>query len=474
MGHRLKVPDKLLGKKIDCPSCGTPFRVTDESAPPQPKGTRNAASRPTKSPKPAKTQTLAVEQPNVQLSRGQVNMFLGGWAGSLLIAVLLGAFVSRSMGPPIIVEARTAPVLASAEQSDTSFPVPNFVPQTPDHNESPGNRNNDAIATATAVPEAGSGVRPSPASVPVVSRETERARSNARRIAEVQAAVPKPPAEVKLTQTEAAETVKADLREAVSMIKKRQFQMLLHDFMSAEIQANVTRSSSRNRSTKFQLMKDEEATELAVNLEAAISGEMAFNRNNTLVEIHFVRTPKMTVPPSPPSYLPAMDDRPLRPASGLGSNLQTMLGAAANLLKENKTEEFILHVYPLAEVARLAEADFRSLLVKRVESRPEMRDAMIRDLEQASKATPSIGGANATVKLPPLVAGDRERELRFQLVEGNWRFFDGNADTRAEFRRLVQGKIPAVTIPGAKGVLLLVRYGENWRMTAPPTTEPLL
>jgi len=58
-------------------------------------------------------------------------------------------------------------------------------------------------------------------------------------------------------------------------------------------------------------------------------------------------------------------------------------------------------------------------------------------------------------------------------VEGNWRFYDGLQETRAEYQRLVAADVPPVTIPGSRGTLLLSRVGENWRLNGEPVVEPL-
>ena len=181
----------------------------------------------------------------------------------------------------------------------------------------------------------------------------------------------------------------------------------------------------------------------------------------------------MTTPPSPPGTVLEFKDTPLRPVAGLGSDLKKMLSDAVQLLENRQVAEFILTVYPLAELAELSERKAFENLLARLNSRPEMIAAMIRDLRDAATATPAIRDNEAMITLPPLVPGDPERKFRFQLVQGNWRLFDGNAESREEYRQLIKGNIPAVTTPGVKGILLLTRDGENWRMNAPPTTEPL-
>lgn len=494
-GHKAKVPEKFAGKTLKCPTCRTPFRVPAAEAAPEkspPREKRPASQKPV-SPKPV--ETVAQSNPNgngdqssLQLTSKSVVYVAVAWSASMLLAVLVGAFVSRSLGPPI--EVKSDPPVMMTATGDSNAGVPLSSDDQPDtfggspikSGGAPGTDKGASVNTQTAsgqtqplqqtpvsiVPEAGSGV----GAVAYANNRTPSSRDRARA---QQQAISAQLAEshgsgnsMQMNQAQAEAALKADLQEAVSMLDKKQFRLLIADFLPPQQIRSISRNSSRT-----QTLSDRESADLKAHLQAAMGGQFGFNRNYTLVEIHYVKQPVTLIPPGPPQYIPSTDDRPAGRVSGLGSNLATALKSAVTLLEGDKLQEFIRSAYPLAEVAKLSEADFMDRMVARISENPDMKQAMIRDLNSAAGAQPQISGNEAQVKLPPLVPGDPDRILKFQLVDDNWRFYDGRSETRTKYRELVSADVPAVTIPGSRGTVMLVRSGENWRLSGAPTTEPL-
>jgi hypothetical protein len=460
-GHSAQIPDKFAGKTVRCPTCKASFTVPIPDTPSRPV----APAKPTAAATPAQTGTDAQGDSGIlRLTPKLLGTVAAAWVGSLLAAVLLGAFVSRSLGPPIVVE-------TVSQVSSIAAPVNSVSNAVPEKKEAfagiiPGGAPGTFLS-----PEAGSGV----SRTVVVGDSADwppRAQTNRvqqRSRFEQEGSNPVPSATIALTPDQAEETLKADLREAIIMLEKQQYQLLLHDFMPLSEQLrNTNRGGPRSGSMSKEFVDD-----LKAHLQAALTGEMGFNRNCTLVEVHYVRQPIVVVPPGPPTYLPSFDDKPLGKVPGLGSDLSAMLIAAATLMRSDKSEEFIRNVYPYAEIARLSEADYLNRLVLRVNANPEMKTAMIRDLTAAAGVDPEVAGDTASVTLPALSPEDPPRVLKFQLVDGNWRFFDGRQETRQQYRTLVAADVPAVTLPGSRGTLLLSRSGENWRLAGPPSSEPL-
>ena len=112
-------------------------------------------------------------------------------------------------------------------------------------------------------------------------------------------------------------------------------------------------------------------------------------------------------------------------------------------------------------------------LLSRLKSQPKMAEAMIRDLKGAAAATNRTSGAAADITLPALGKQESERILKFELVEGNWRFFDGEKQHRNLYRQLTSAPVGSHTIPGSKGSMILRRFNGNWRLHAMPTNELL-
>lgn len=483
-GHRLKVPDEYAGKSVRCPRCRQEFAVPGEAAVKDPEDVGAGGIN------------------GLVVTPFHLILVAAGWVASLLLAVLLGAFIAGSPEtPPHMSDAGlagddqvgTSAVAGasntgsvSANTSETSVSGAQLDKQNRSSAHPLG-----VEPTNVAAAEAGSGTvvssrrwnrpaaRPPGVESRVVSSEagsgtiSSRRRSNryrpgapppdwaaAERAGASMAAQPA----VRMSKKEAVESLLADLKEAASMLEKGQHRLLSADFLTPAYQAqNMRRRSSRN-----QALTNEE---LQAHLEAALIGTRIFNRNFTLVEIRYVRQAEVVVPAGPPYYVPEMADKPRGTISGLGSDLPTMLTKAAGLLEADKVEEFIRNVYPLAELAQLSEADSMERMILRVSSIPDMKSAMIQDLKDCAAADHQITGAEASVLLPPLVPGDRDRVLKFQRVDGNWRFFDGGQKTRAAYRKLVVADVPSVTQLASAGVIVLSRQGENWRLTAPPVTQ---
>jgi hypothetical protein len=271
----------------------------------------------------------------------------------------------------------------------------------------------------------------------------------------------------------------ADLQEAVSMLDRNQHRLLMHDFLPsiyASRQAMEPQSSRTRRgtATPTQILSDVEARELRAMIVGAQSGTATYNRNRTLVEITFVKKPVELIPAMKPAYVPASADKPPGQIDGLGRDLKQMLTAAAALLESGQQEEFIRSVYPLPELADLAQSDNMQRLLSRLKSHPGMTEAMVFELKAAAAKVGPVSGATAEITLSEQDKTGSDRVLKFELVENNWRFFDGGKQHRTLYRQLTSTRIGSYTIPGSQGSMILARFQDSWRLQALPTFEPLM
>ena len=276
------------------------------------------------------------------------------------------------------------------------------------------------------------------------------------------------------------EALDADLKEAISMLQQRKLNFLMHDFLppgfAAQLEFTELRRRSQQRDLQPQpILPNETVADLAAHFEAALTGQRTFNRNKTLVEINYIRKAVELIPDSAPDYVPTIADRPKQPVIGLGSDLQQMLLQAAKLLDARKYDDFVNSVYPLAELARLEQEDGMERHILRITSRPEMKEAMLRDLKAVydSPQAVTVSGSMAEANLPALVPGDTPRIIRFELVDGNWRFFDGGRSTHEEQKKLVEKSAGGYTLPGSKGSMVLSYSDGSWRLIGMPTSDPL-
>ena len=276
------------------------------------------------------------------------------------------------------------------------------------------------------------------------------------------------------------EALDADLKEAISMLQQKKLNFLMHDFLppgfAAQFEFSEQRRRSQRRDSQPQpILPNETVADLAAHFEAALTGQRTFNRNKTLVEINYIRKAVELIPDSAPDYVPTIADRPKQPVIGLGSDLQQMLLQAAKLLDARKYDDFVNSVYPLAELARLEQEDGMERHIMRITSRPEMKEAMLRDLKAVydSPQAVTVSGSLAEANLPALVPGDAPRTVKFELIDGNWRFFDGGRSTREEQKQLVEKSAGGYTLPGSKGSMVLSYSDGSWRLIGMPTSDPL-
>lgn len=270
----------------------------------------------------------------------------------------------------------------------------------------------------------------------------------------------------------------ADLREAIQMLAEGQTQLLIHDFLPREMAFQMSMRAIEGRREFAEsdspnlLQRPEIAGQLTAHLAAALQGKRTYNRNSTLVQIHYVIKPTQIIPPSTPENLPDFSRPPTGSTRGLGSDAAQALTRAVSLLNEDRFEEFVRAMYPLGELGQLTQGDAMTRLVFRIKSVPAMKTAMIQDLTAAAAvAGKSEIEADRTMKIPLThSAGGSDRFLRLELVQGDWRFSDSSAQIREKQQELVQQPIPGITVPGTEGSLVLQwdRDLQSWRLTTMP------
>ncbi len=273
------------------------------------------------------------------------------------------------------------------------------------------------------------------------------------------------------------EALTADLQEAIDLLKAKKHTLLVYDFLPglAMIAQDDPRRGGPGNASSLLTIPPEVADMLLGQLTAALAGDRTFNRNHTLVQIDCVLKPSEIVPPKPPANLPALESAPKVDSEGLGGDLKKALASATRLLQADETEQFIRAMYPLPKLGRLTNSDELRKLLGRLKANPAMKEAMLRDLQFAARSEIDVKESVAEVTLPPLVQGDPERTVKFEKVQGNWRFFDSDAPTRSLHAELMKSPVAGFTIPGVETVLVLKWFEDEecWRLLRMPATGPL-
>lgn len=425
-GHKLKVPDKAAGKTVKCPKCQsacrvpepvveTEFEELDEFEMADDTPTDDYEDEPLPTPPRGKKgkkkqESSSFERDDTEPSKW---LFLGGGAagGSLLTAVLMYLLMGGSPPPAV---------------------TPNPAP----------------VATA-------------PASAPAADKPVAEEKVSA---ASPVAATPEPPRPMGTPGSAKEEVIQA-LFNASDMLEKKQYRMLAHEFAP-----DLLKVMGRGQAE----IPEPAAKLLLSHLIAARKGDFIFNPDSTYAEIVYVLRPVELLQNEKADVVIAEDQPLTTPAPGLDGDLPQMLRSAADLLKNGKMEEFVLHVYPEGEISRLQQTDTMKSLMYRLKTVPPMLAAMLRDLELAANAgkASAVSETKATLRIPG-TQPDQERTLEFEKVNGHWRFADVNRATRQAVANYSSAVNPPAMVAGERGSLVLQKIEGRWKMTGELSVQPI-
>lgn len=275
------------------------------------------------------------------------------------------------------------------------------------------------------------------------------------------------------TPDERAAAVSDDLKEAVEMLEHGQIALFYADFLPMSERERILHSKAPLADRPSQ-----ELNELKVQLTSAMDAKPTFNRTRTLAQIDYVLKPIEEVPEQEPETSGLLPVEPNGPSVGFGPDLSTALFAAVGNLNAGRIENFVRGMYALPELARVTQNDQMDRLIFRLTRNPEMIRAMIRDLEQSATTQAQLsteGGISlATISLPPTTENSQSRQLKFDLIDGNWRFHDGQRASREAQRKLLSAPISGYSIPGSRLTLLLVWEIDSWKLLRAPTVQPII
>ncbi len=157
-----------------------------------------------------------------------------------------------------------------------------------------------------------------------------------------------------------------------------------------------------------------------------------------------------------PTTEPAIPD-----VAGWGDDLDQVLTSALSSLNDEDYATFVERIFPAAEVVQMQSSDGMDLLLLKLETYPEMAEAMQRDLEQCQSARAEIEGDVAEFTLTE--GRQNPQTVKFQLVDGNWRFYDSITPVREEAAAF------AAEAGGDGDDILTIeleRIGNEWRLVA--------
>ncbi len=166
--------------------------------------------------------------------------------------------------------------------------------------------------------------------------------------------------------------------------------------------------------------------------------------------------------------------------NGYGDNLKAVLHKGIRDLEKEKFQNFIRSIYPAAAVQRLIHQQQETPLISRLKTYPILYMELIREFQVLLELKPEPvemeGRTVVSFNLPadpkwkkrlgPIGKGipdQTARDVRFELVEGNWRFFDADKKLRQEMKRQQMG------LPAGGGISLeWKRTKQGWRISSVP------
>lgn len=166
--------------------------------------------------------------------------------------------------------------------------------------------------------------------------------------------------------------------------------------------------------------------------------------------------------PADPAEATAPVAEPAVPdVAGWGDDLDQVLSSALSALNDEDYATFVERIFPAAEVVHMQSSDGMDLLLLKIETYPEMAEAMQRDLEECQSARAEIDGDVAQFTLTE--GRENPQTVKFQLVGGNWRFYDSITSVREE-------AAASAAEAGSDGddivIIELEQIGNEWRLVA--------
>ena len=249
-----------------------------------------------------------------------------------------------------------------------------------------------------------------------------------------------------------------DIDRAIKLLQEKQMATFFEDYSPVE-GLRMMRAEKLDAKKIDRSINHDHVASLVTLLQQAKAGLFAGDDNEVAV------LQKLSDEPVKPEPIPiAQPLQDVKEVTGYGADFPKALAAGIADLKAKKFEAFLQAMLPASEVARLVQTDQLKMTASVFTLYPEMATAMIADLEAISQKKPQPEKELVTVKLPGQIPESAEREIRFQLSGGHWRFFDQAQEMDATLHPLLdsQEKIDAFVAPIP--ILTFERIRDHWRI----------
>lgn len=266
--------------------------------------------------------------------------------------------------------------------------------------------------------------------------------------------------EAEESKTGKMQTAEEALADAIACLEKKDFRRFFEYHLPVETLRDLREHATLADAARSFEAADEMRVRLLTLLKSLRDVKPTYDADRLVATFQLVDKGAA----GPPYEPPAMD--PTQKVPGYGDDLSTVLEKGMKALEAGEHRKFVENLYPADEVRRLKkdEARFEQLL-QQLKDQPAMAKQMAADLKELQGKTIQIDGQKntATIHLRDTGARTQARIVKFELVDGSWRFFD---ETPKFFKEIVrQSKLTPV---GQVTTIEFERLGDRWRMVQFP------
>jgi hypothetical protein len=270
-----------------------------------------------------------------------------------------------------------------------------------------------------------------------------------------------------------------DLDEAIRILEKGDFKLFLELYAPVEALRKLRQQNLVDRAAAGMAGQPQSTRKLIATFKALKSTPPKFDRSGGLAVLEFDPRPHGIDEIPGELHLPASEGQKL---TQLGSDLKVVLKQASKLLDDGDYKEFVEGLFPASEIARLktpgAMQELLLLFQRGPDSAPFVEGgkrmtgsplliSLKADLALLQTMTPEVAEQGKLAVFHIDAKPDQPaRDIKFQLVEGSWRFFD-NAE-RITNELSAQSKLKPRS---AVVVVQMERVGGNWRFIELPAIK---
>ncbi len=257
---------------------------------------------------------------------------------------------------------------------------------------------------------------------------------------------------------EPAELLRASLDDAVALLRNGEFREFLLRHVPVEELRRLRESQTLDTVASALQSDSDGQSRLRQIYELAAQAELPSSADTGLVELTLI-LPESHPPKSqiPSLTDPHADSVTLPP--GFSDDLSECLMQAADALAGGALPTFISKMLPPSDFRDYAAGPNGLELVQFLGHSPAMVTAMETELRTLAQQTPVLkeDGTVATFE-------HNGRMIRFELVDGSWRFFDDSLPVRSVLFQQSQQQPADVRV-----TLRFERIGDDWRAYGWPT-----